>query len=34
MEDENAFDMAPRPRWPLDQDAAPALGSGRRGAKV
>jgi N6-L-threonylcarbamoyladenine synthase len=31
---EDAFDMAPRPRWPLDQDAAPALGSGRRGAKV
>jgi N6-L-threonylcarbamoyladenine synthase len=32
--DENAFDMAPRSRWPLDEDAAPALGSGRRGAKV
>jgi N6-L-threonylcarbamoyladenine synthase len=32
--DENAFNMAPRSRWPLDEDAAPALGGGRRGAKV
>jgi len=32
--DENAFDLAPRSRWPLDEEAAPALGSGRRGAKV
>jgi N6-L-threonylcarbamoyladenine synthase len=32
--DENAFDMAPRSRWPLDERAAPALGSGRRGAKA
>lgn len=32
--EEGAFDMAPRSRWPLDQDAAPALGSGRRGAKA
>ena len=31
---ENALDMAPRSRWPLDEDAAPALGSGRRGAKA
>ena len=31
---ENAFDMAPRSRWPLDEDATPALGSGRRGAKA
>jgi N6-L-threonylcarbamoyladenine synthase len=31
---ENAFDMAPRSRWPLDEDAAPALGGGRRGAKA
>ncbi len=31
---ENAFDMAPRSRWPLDADAAPMLGSGRRGAKA
>ncbi|MBN9076257.1 MAG: tRNA (adenosine(37)-N6)-threonylcarbamoyltransferase complex transferase subunit TsaD [Rhizobiales bacterium 65-79] len=34
MASENALDMAPRPRWPLDENAAPALGSGRRGAKV
>jgi N6-L-threonylcarbamoyladenine synthase len=32
--EEGAFDMAPRSRWPLDEDAAPALGSGRRGAKA
>jgi N6-L-threonylcarbamoyladenine synthase len=32
--DEDAFRMAPRSRWPLDEDAAPALGSGRRGAKA
>jgi len=32
--DENAFDVVPRSRWPLDEDAAPALGSGRRGAKA
>jgi N6-L-threonylcarbamoyladenine synthase len=32
--DENAFDMAPRSRWPLDERAVPALGSGRRGAKA
>ena len=32
--DENAFDLAPRSRWPLDEEAAPALGSGRRGAKA
>jgi N6-L-threonylcarbamoyladenine synthase len=31
---ENTLDMAPRSRWPLDEDAAPALGSGRRGAKA
>jgi N6-L-threonylcarbamoyladenine synthase len=30
----DAFGMAPRSRWPLDADAAPALGSGRRGAKA
>jgi len=27
-------DPTPRPRWPLDQDAAPLLGSGKRGAKA
>jgi N6-L-threonylcarbamoyladenine synthase len=32
--DEDAFGMTPRSRWPLDADAAPALGSGRRGAKA
>ncbi len=29
--DENS---APRPRWPLDEQAAPILGSGKRGAKA
>jgi len=27
-------DPAPRPRWPLDAEAAPMLGSGKRGAKA
>jgi N6-L-threonylcarbamoyladenine synthase len=26
--------LAPRPRWPLDESAAPVIGKGRRGAKV
>lgn len=26
--------LAPRPRWPLDADAAPMLGTGKRGAKA
>ncbi len=26
--------LAARPRWPLDEDAAPMLGSGKRGAKA
>jgi N6-L-threonylcarbamoyladenine synthase len=26
--------LAARPRWPLDEDAAPMLGSGRKGAKA
>lgn len=30
----NDRDIAPRPRWPLDSDAAPKVGSGRKGAKV
>ena len=30
----DALDFAARARWPLDPDAAPALGSGRLGAKV
>ncbi|MEO1043255.1 MAG: tRNA (adenosine(37)-N6)-threonylcarbamoyltransferase complex transferase subunit TsaD [Pseudomonadota bacterium] len=31
---DDALALAPRPRWPLDQDAAPMLGKGRRGVKV
>ena len=27
-------DLTPRPRWPLDGAAAPAIGSGKRGAKA
>ncbi|TRD22554.1 tRNA (adenosine(37)-N6)-threonylcarbamoyltransferase complex transferase subunit TsaD [Palleronia caenipelagi] len=27
-------ELAPRPRWPLDSNAAPMLGSGKRGAKA
>ncbi|MCR8724507.1 tRNA (adenosine(37)-N6)-threonylcarbamoyltransferase complex transferase subunit TsaD [Frigidibacter sp. ROC022] len=27
-------DFAARPRWPLDQDAAPMLGAGKKGAKA
>ena len=30
----DGMDLAARPRWPLDQDAAPMLGSGRKGAKA
>jgi N6-L-threonylcarbamoyladenine synthase len=30
----DALDVAPRSRWPLDQNAAVALGSGKRGAKA
>jgi N6-L-threonylcarbamoyladenine synthase len=26
-------DLSPRPRWPLDADAAPLIGAGRKGAK-
>ena len=29
-----ALAFAPRPRWPLDTDAAPRVGRGKRGAKV
>ncbi|WP_424993063.1 tRNA (adenosine(37)-N6)-threonylcarbamoyltransferase complex transferase subunit TsaD [Oceaniradius stylonematis] len=28
------LDIAPRPRWPLDGDSAPRIGSGRKGAKA
>ncbi len=31
---EDAFDFAPRSRWPLDNVSAPVVGSGRRGAKA
>jgi N6-L-threonylcarbamoyladenine synthase len=30
----DALDLTPRPRWPLDEAAAPLLGSGRKGAKA
>jgi N6-L-threonylcarbamoyladenine synthase len=31
---EISADVVPRPRWPLDESAAPMLGSGKRGAKA
>ena len=34
LDGDNAMETAPRSRWPLDALAAPALGSGRRGAKA
>lgn len=30
----DGMDLAGRPRWPLDQNAAPMLGTGKRGAKA
>ena len=30
----DGMDLAARPRWPLDEDAAPMLGFGKRGAKA
>ncbi|WP_313353354.1 tRNA (adenosine(37)-N6)-threonylcarbamoyltransferase complex transferase subunit TsaD [Paracoccus sp. (in: a-proteobacteria)] len=30
----DGMDLAARPRWPLDQNAAPMLGAGKRGAKA
>lgn len=30
----DTLDIAPRPRWPLDEVSAPVIGSGRRGAKA
>lgn len=30
----DGMDLAARPRWPLDSDAAPMLGSGKKGAKA
>jgi hypothetical protein len=32
--DGDPLDYAARARWPLDSEAAPALGSGRLGAKA
>ncbi len=32
--EDDALDFAPRSRWPLDEDAAPVVGSGKRGAKA
>lgn len=31
---QDAFDFAPRSRWPLDEVSTPVVGSGRRGAKA
>lgn len=28
------LDMAPRPRWPLDEESAPKIGSGKKGARA
>lgn len=30
----DAMALAPRPRWPLDEEAAPVVGNGKRGVKV
>jgi N6-L-threonylcarbamoyladenine synthase len=30
----DGMDLAARPRWPLDQNAAPMLGAGKKGAKA
>ncbi len=32
--EDDALGFAPRPRWPLDQAAAPLFGTGKRGAKA
>lgn len=32
--DRDDFSLAARPRWPLDQTAAPMIGSGKKGAKA
>ncbi|SFI52335.1 N6-L-threonylcarbamoyladenine synthase [Aquamicrobium aerolatum DSM 21857] len=34
LESADAQSFAPRSRWPLDEDAAPIIGSGKRGAKA
>ncbi|MDX5359312.1 MAG: tRNA (adenosine(37)-N6)-threonylcarbamoyltransferase complex transferase subunit TsaD, partial [Rhodobacterales bacterium] len=30
----DGLDLSARPRWPLDQSAAPMLGAGKKGAKA
>ena len=30
----DGMDLTARPRWPLDQTAAPMIGSGKKGAKA
>ncbi|AQT48458.1 tRNA (adenosine(37)-N6)-threonylcarbamoyltransferase complex transferase subunit TsaD [Bartonella choladocola] len=32
--DYSSFDIAPRSRWPLDEQSSPLIGAGRRGAKA
>ncbi len=32
--DDHALGFAPRPRWPLDEDAVPLVGHGKRGVKA
>lgn len=32
--DQDSFEAPVRPRWPLDKDAAPAIGAGSKGAKA
>ncbi|MBL0933478.1 MAG: tRNA (adenosine(37)-N6)-threonylcarbamoyltransferase complex transferase subunit TsaD [Rhizobiaceae bacterium] len=34
IEGEDAMALSPRSRWPLDEGAAPVIGSGKRGAKA
>ncbi|MDP3897867.1 MAG: tRNA (adenosine(37)-N6)-threonylcarbamoyltransferase complex transferase subunit TsaD, partial [Mesorhizobium sp.] len=34
IEPGDAMAFAPRSRWPLDADAAPLFGAGKRGAKA
>jgi N6-L-threonylcarbamoyladenine synthase len=34
LPEDDAFALAPRSRWPLDEVSAPVVGSGRRGAKA
>ena len=34
LTENDAMGFAPRSRWPLDADAVPVIGSGKRGAKA